>query len=82
MLAPLGHRSAVAEIKGFKFSGFFAWFLWRTIYLIKLPGWDRKIRVAIDWTLDLFFPRDIVQLRVPTRSRQQEEHIGTEESYS
>ena len=82
MLAPLGHRSAVAEIKGFKFSGFFAWFLWRTIYLIKLPGWDRKIRVAIDWTLDLFFPRDIVQFRVPTRSRRQEEHIGTEESYS
>jgi len=78
MLAPLGHRSAVAEIRGFKFSGFFAWFLWRTIYLIKLPGWDRKIRVAIDWGLDLFFPRDIVQLRVPTRSRQQLEHQDTE----
>jgi NADH dehydrogenase len=64
MLAPLGHRSAVAEIKGFKFSGFFAWFLWRSIYLAKLPGLDRKLRVAIDWTLDLFFPRDIVQLKV------------------
>jgi NADH dehydrogenase len=63
-LAPLGHRTAVAEIKGFKFSGFFAWWLWRTIYLSKLPGLDRKIRVAFDWTLDLFFPRDIVQLKV------------------
>lgn len=63
-LAPLGHRTAVAEIKGFKFSGFFAWWLWRTIYLTKLPGFDRKIRVAIDWTLNLFFQRDIVQLKV------------------
>jgi NADH dehydrogenase len=62
MLAPLGHRRAVAEIKGFKLSGFSAWFLWRGIYLGKLPGWDRKIRVALDWALDLFLPRDIVQL--------------------
>jgi NADH dehydrogenase len=67
MLAPLGHRSAVAEIKGFKFSGFFAWFLWRSIYLGKLPGWDRKMRVALDWALDLFFPRDIVQLKIVRR---------------
>ncbi len=67
MLAPLGHRSAVAEIKGFKFSGFFAWFLWRTIYLAKLPGLDRKLRVALDWALDLFFPRDIVQLKIVRR---------------
>ena len=63
MLAPLGHHSAVAEIKGFRFSGFFAWFMWRAIYLGKLPGWDRKIRVAIDWFLDIFLPKDIVQLR-------------------
>jgi NADH dehydrogenase len=63
MLAPLGHRSAVADIKGFRFSGFFAWFMWRTIYLGKLPGWDRKIRVGLDWFLDIFLPKDIVQLR-------------------
>jgi NADH dehydrogenase len=63
-LAPLGHRIAVAEIKGFKFSGFFAWWLWRAIYLSKLPGLDRKIRVAFDWTLDLFFSRDTTQLKV------------------
>jgi NADH dehydrogenase len=63
LLAGLGHRSAVAEIMGMKFSGFIAWWLWRTIYLMKLPGLERKLRVAIDWTLDLFFPRDIVYLR-------------------
>lgn len=63
LLAGLGHRSAVAEIMGMRFSGFIAWWLWRTIYLMKLPGFERKLRVAIDWTLDLFFARDIVYLR-------------------
>jgi NADH dehydrogenase len=58
-LAAIGHRIAVAEIMGVKFSGFFAWWMWRSIYLSKLPGLDRKLRVVIDWTLDLFFPRDI-----------------------
>jgi NADH dehydrogenase len=63
VLAGLGRRSAVAEILGFQFSGFVAWWLFRTIYLMKLPGFERKLRVAIDWTLDLIFPRDIVYLR-------------------
>lgn len=68
VLASLGRRSAVAEIYGFKFSGFFAWWLWRTIYLFKLPGLERKLRVAGDWTLDLFFPRDITLLKLFTSS--------------
>ena len=70
MLAPLGHRSAVADIKGFKFSGFFAWLAWRAIYLGKLPGWDRKIRVALDWFLDIFLPKDIIQLKFLMKGRQ------------
>ena len=67
VLASLGRRSAVAEILGFRFSGFVAWWLWRTIYLMKLPSFDRKVRVAVDWTLDLIFPRDIVLLKVLIR---------------
>ncbi len=63
MLASLGKRSAVAEVFGVRFSGFFAWWLWRTIYLLKLPGLRSKLRVAIDWTLDLFFPRDVLLLK-------------------
>jgi NADH dehydrogenase len=62
-MGSLGRRSAVAEIFGIKLSGFLAWWLWRTIYLMKLPGLDRKIRVATDWTLDLVLPPDIVQLK-------------------
>jgi hypothetical protein len=63
LLAGLGRRSAVAEIGGLRFSGFLAWWLWRTIYWLKMPGFERKVRIALDWVLDLFFPRDIVYLR-------------------
>jgi NADH dehydrogenase len=60
-LAAIGHRSGVAKIFGVKFSGFIAWWLWRTIYLTKLPRFEKKLRVAIDWTMDLLFPKDLVQ---------------------
>lgn len=63
LMAGLGRRSAVAEVLGLRFKGFLAWWLWRTVYLMKLPGFERKVRVALDWTLDLFFPADIVYLR-------------------
>jgi len=81
MLASLGRRSAVAEVCGLRFSGFLAWWLWRTVYLFKLPGFERKVRVALDWTLDLFFPRDIVLLKL-VKNRAQSEgpaaRVGTE----
>jgi NADH dehydrogenase len=64
-LATIGEREAVAEIFGFHFKGFVAWWMWRTIYLAKLPGTMRKLRVMIDWTFDLVFPRDISQLLPP-----------------
>jgi NADH dehydrogenase len=62
LLASIGRRTAVAEILGFNFSGIVAWFLWRGIYLGKLPGIQKKVRVALDWMLDLVFSKDIVQL--------------------
>jgi len=60
-LAAIGYRTGVAKVFGLKFSGFVAWWLWRTIYLSKLPSLEKKIRVAINWTLDLCFPKDLVQ---------------------
>lgn len=71
-LASIGHRTAVAEIMGLRFSGIIAWFLWRSIYLMKLPGLDRKLRVMSEWTFDLFFPRDI-NLLTPQYSTPLEE---------
>jgi NADH dehydrogenase len=59
LLASIGRRTGVARILGFNFSGFLAWWLWRTIYLGKLPGFDKKVRVAFDWTLDLLFRKDV-----------------------
>jgi len=64
-LAAIGHRTGVAKIAGFTFSGFFAWWLWRTIYLSKLPRLEKKVRVALDWTLDLIFKKDFVQYLTP-----------------
>jgi NADH dehydrogenase len=67
-LCVVGHQTACAELavpfartKSMRFSGLLAWAMWRGIYLSKLPGLERKIRVLMDWTVELFFPRDIVQ---------------------
>jgi NADH:ubiquinone reductase (H+-translocating) len=67
-LCVIGHQTACAELtipfareRSVRFSGLLAWLLWRAIYLSKLPGLDRKVRVLADWVIELFFPRDIVQ---------------------
>ena len=62
MLASIGHHTGVASFFGFKFSGFIAWWMWRSVYLIKLPRLVKKLRVMSAWTLDLFFGRDIEQM--------------------
>jgi len=65
MMASVGGRRAVAQLPGdYVLTGFPAWFLWRGYYLSRLPGLDRKLRVAFEWALDLLFPRDISVLRV------------------
>jgi NADH dehydrogenase len=74
-LGALGHRSAVAEILGVKLSGMVAWLLWRAIYLMKMPGLDRKIRVATDWFLDLILPPDIVQIKTEKSGGIGREHF-------
>jgi len=62
-LAAIGQRRGVANVLGFQFSGFPAWWLWRTVYLYKLPGLQKKVRVGLDWLLDAIFSKDIVQFR-------------------
>ena len=63
LLAPIGKRTGVANILGVNFSGFIAWWLWRTIYLMKLPRFEKKVLVALDWTLDVLFSKDLVHFR-------------------
>ncbi len=67
MLASIGHQNAVAVIYGVKLSGFIAWFLWRGIYLAKLPTFSRKLEVAMNWACSIPFPPNIVQLRLPQK---------------
>ena len=67
LLAPIGKRTGVANILGVNFSGFIAWWLWRTIYLLKLPRFEKKVLVALDWTLDVLFSKDLVHFRIPQR---------------
>lgn len=62
-LAAIGRRTGVARILGFNFSGVIAWSLWRAIYLSKLPRIEKKVRVVLDWLLDLIFSKDLVQFQ-------------------
>ncbi len=61
-LLSLGQWMAVGRIFNLTFSGYFAWWVWRTVYLSKLISSRKKIRVAVDWTMNIFFPRDISQI--------------------
>ncbi|MFL6275601.1 MAG: FAD-dependent oxidoreductase [Blastocatellia bacterium] len=74
-MGALGHRSAVAQIFGIKLSGFLAWWIWRTIYLMKLPGWGRRLKVASSWTLDLLLPAELVQLKLNSSMGITQEHF-------
>jgi NADH dehydrogenase len=75
-MGSLGHRSAVAELFGrIRLSGFPAWVMWRFVYWWKLPGFDRKLRVAFSWLLDLLVPPETVQLRLESHGGVQELHF-------
>ncbi len=74
-LGSLGHGAAVAQILGVKLSGLLAWILWRCIYLMKMPGLNRKARIASDWTLHLLFPPDLARTRFEPQSGIQNQHF-------
>jgi NADH:ubiquinone reductase (H+-translocating) len=75
MLASIGNRKAVGQIFGLKIWGFPAWFVWRGIYLAKMPTLARKVQIAFDWAWQLFFPRDIVQLSLGSTERLGRAHF-------
>lgn len=73
-LCSIGGHRAVAELFGMRMSGFLAWFLWRGIYLSKLPSWSRRVKVGFDWALELFFPRDLAHPRANQTERISRSH--------
>jgi NADH dehydrogenase len=63
-MVPLSRRTAVADLVGLKLTGFLAWFIWKTVYMLKLPTAAARVRVVLDWTVELFFDRDVSELGV------------------
>jgi NADH dehydrogenase len=76
LLATIGHHTGVAEIYRLRFSGLLAWFLWRAVYLLKIPAISRKLNVVVDWTWDIFFKPNIVQVRVAQQQRFKQAHYA------
>jgi len=61
-LAAFGHTRAAADVRGLRLSGFPAWWLRRTYYLFQMPRWDTRLRIALDWTVALFFRPDLTKV--------------------
>ncbi len=61
-LVSVGERFAAVDLMGVRISGTLAWFIWRTLYLMKLVGFGNRVRVVLDWTLDLLVERSISQI--------------------
>jgi NADH:quinone reductase (non-electrogenic) len=76
MLVSLGRFRGVGEVRGIKVSGFIAWFLWRGYYLLRLPSLERRIRVALDWALELFIAHDVVEISMRRTRTRPGEAIG------
>jgi NADH dehydrogenase len=63
-MVPLSRHTAVADLRGLKLVGFPAWWIWKTVYMLKLPTLAARIRVVFDWTVELIFERDVSELAV------------------
>ena len=68
-LCSIGGRNAIAEISGLHISGFVGWFIWRGVYLMKLPSISQQIKVGLEWGFDLIFPRTLAHLRADPSKR-------------
>ena len=71
-MAIIGKRSGIATFLGMNISGFWAWLIWRNVYLSKISTFDKRTRVFLDWTIDLFFDRDISRLKLMKRETEKE----------
>ncbi|MGB7293499.1 MAG: FAD-dependent oxidoreductase [Thermodesulfobacteriota bacterium] len=73
-LCAIGGHNAVAELFGMHFSGFIAWFIWRTVYMLKLPSLSHRVKVGFDWAWDLFYSRDLAHPKADPTDRISRAH--------
>lgn len=71
-MAIIGKRSGIATFLGMNISGFWAWLIWRNVYLSKITTFEKKIRIFLDWTIDMFFDRDVSRLKLMKRETEKE----------
>ena len=71
-MAAFGHAEAAADVRGLHFTGFLAWWLRRTYYLFQMPRWDRRLRIALDWTMALFFRPDLTKVDLAVEYEREE----------
>ena len=71
-MAIIGKRTGIATFLGVNISGFVAWLIWRNVYLSKIPTFDKKTRVFLDWVIDLFFDRDISRIKLMKHESEKE----------
>ncbi|MGI0018493.1 MAG: NAD(P)/FAD-dependent oxidoreductase [Nitrosotalea sp.] len=69
IMAQIGKRKGVGILFGMKTHGVFAWMVWRTYYLSQLPTLEKKLRVVIDWSIDMFFKPDVTRLKIFTENQ-------------
>jgi NADH dehydrogenase len=73
-LCAIGGHRAVAELFGMHFSGFIAWFIWRTVYMLKLPSLSHRVKVGFDWAWDLFYSRNLAHPKADPTERISRAH--------
>lgn len=71
-MAAFGHTRAAADVRGFTITGFLAWWMRRTYYLFQMPRWDTRVRIALDWTVSLFFRPDLTKVDLAGERAQEQ----------
>ena len=71
LMAALGHTRAACDVRGLELTGFPAWWMRRTYYLFQMPRWETRLRIALDWTVSLFYRPDLTKVDLSTEREQE-----------
>ena len=75
-MAAFGHTRAAADVRGLLLTGFLAWWMRRTYYLFQMPRWDTRLRIALDWTIALFFKPDLTKVDLAEENEQEQRNCA------